>query len=84
MMRRNITQPLTQKRCFLLRFLRYFCFPLHIDKRIIRDFQKRNYPRNSGVGRKTRPVNRTGANPIPQEKIGYFLIWKSLILIGHE
>ncbi len=59
MMRRNITQPLTQKRCFLLRFIRYFCLPLHIDKRIIRDFQKINYPLTVGwAGKSAQLIGR--------------------------
>jgi len=43
----------------------------------MRDFQEINYP-SCGVGVPARRVYRTGKMPIPQEKVGYFFIWKSL------
>jgi hypothetical protein len=43
----------------------------------VRDFQEINYP-SCGVGVPARPVYRTGKMPIPQEKVEYFFIWKSL------
>jgi hypothetical protein len=46
-----------------------------------RDFQEINYP-SCGMGVLTRPLQRAGKMPTPQENLGYFFICKSPILIA--